>query len=330
MEEGHHIGILSVYHSSIAVIDITWLPGIAVILVGSIDQISILCDTHNFKLSWRSRVTGILREASLAVAALWTKEALVRDLGVSLLGLHAWRVGMIVVGANVWVVGRTEAAVQRGLGLEHILARWGRTTGAWVDRDSIEGDADNWISEAWAVAVKLVCLNLCVLKRINTANSIIKIALRLDTPLNNVSSRGLEGHLEIYIVDLRGSTGLSCFETMIREWISSNSNVGHAWVHSAGDAELSAPGTCISIQKCVHAFDRPSALVDGLTHSAKIVTWSLRGASLREFRGKLVALWEWSCQWDLVAEISLGSTLSSRAEVLWFHLASAWTSMKVG
>ena len=67
------------------------------------------------------------------------------------------------------------------------------------------------------MAVKLVCLNLCVLKRINTANSIIKIGLRLDTPLNNVSSRGLEGHLEIYIVDLRGSTGLGCFETMIRE-----------------------------------------------------------------------------------------------------------------
>jgi len=51
MEEGHHIGVLSVYHSSIAVVNITWLPGIAVILVGSIDQISILCDTHNLKLS---------------------------------------------------------------------------------------------------------------------------------------------------------------------------------------------------------------------------------------------------------------------------------------
>jgi hypothetical protein len=51
MEKGHHIGVLAVYHSTIAVIDITWLPGITVILVGSIDQISILCDTHNLKLS---------------------------------------------------------------------------------------------------------------------------------------------------------------------------------------------------------------------------------------------------------------------------------------
>jgi hypothetical protein len=229
MEECHNIGVTTIYNSTVAEVDITGVPCGAIFFVGTIDQISIFCYAHNFKLPIISNLGCIVWQAAswtecIILASGRLRHSFKADWSV---WFHAWRIRMVVIdpvirilsSSETCVIGRQRRLVWR-LWTDDIISRSAVSACSWENWHSIERNSHDLLGVALSLWIVAYGLDFVIECCGGAAHIVVQVLLRAHIKSLDIAPSWLEGDLEIYFVFLGCLLSITKLEAMVGVGIS--------------------------------------------------------------------------------------------------------------